>query len=428
MMQFADIFSLAFRTIRGNKLRTGLTVSIIAFGIMALIGIITAIQAMNQKLTESFSTMGANGFTIRYKQRNIQFGQGGRNNSEMKLSQKGKRKERTSNLDKKITIQQAELFVDSFQFPSTIGIGISGGRNSIISYETRKTSPNIFLLGGDENYLALNGFAVEVGRNFNRLDIQSGRNVCLLGYDVANKLFKQGLQGSVNKIVRINSIPYRVLGVLESRGSSFGFSRDNVVLTTYTNMQRNFNTGVSYNIAIQASDINQVPAAMGEAEGLFRSIRRLNTTEQSNFVLDRADSVAEKAMNSLGFLTISATVIGLITLIGAAIGLMNIMLVSVSERTREVGLIKAIGGKRRSVSRQFLLEAIIISILGAFFGIILGVAVGNLFSFVLKTGFVVPWNWVFYGIVICTGVGLAAGIYPARKAGKLNPIEALRYE
>jgi putative ABC transport system permease protein len=428
MMQFADIFSLAFRTIRGNKLRTGLTVSIIAFGIMALIGIITAIQAMNQKLTESFSTMGANGFTIRYKQRNIQFGQGGRNNSEMKLSQKGKRKERTSNLDKKITIQQAELFVDSFQFPSTIGIGISGGRNSIISYETRKTSPNIFLLGGDENYLALNGFAVEVGRNFNRLDIQSGRNVCLLGYDVANKLFKQGLQGSVNKVVRINSIPYRVLGVLESRGSSFGFSRDNVVLTTYTNMQRNFNTGGSYNIAIQASDINQVPAAMGEAEGLFRSIRRLNTTEQSNFVLDRADSVAEKAVNSLGFLTISATVIGLITLIGAAIGLMNIMLVSVSERTREVGLIKAIGGKRRSVSRQFLLEAIIISILGAFFGIILGVAVGNLFSFVLKTGFVVPWNWVFYGIVICTGVGLAAGIYPARKAGKLNPIEALRYE
>jgi len=428
MMQFADIFSLAFRTIRGNKLRTGLTVSIIAFGIMALIGIITAIQAMNQKLTESFSTMGANGFTIRYKQRNIRFGQGGGNNSEMKVTQKGQRKERTSNLDKKITIKQAAMFVDSFQFPATIGIGISGGRNSIISYETRKTSPNIFLLGGDENYLALNGFAVEVGRNFNRLDIQSARNVCLLGYDVANKLFKQGLQGAVNKIVRINSIPYRVLGVLESRGSSFGFSRDNVVLTSYTNMERNFNSGGSYNIAIQATDINQVPAAMGEAEALFRSIRRLSTTEQSNFVLDRADSVAEKAMNSLGFLTISATVIGLITLIGAAIGLMNIMLVSVSERTREVGLIKAIGGKRKSVSRQFLLEAIIISILGAFFGIILGVAVGNLFSYVLNTGFVVPWNWVFYGIVICTGVGLAAGIYPARKAGKLNPIEALRYE
>ncbi|NDF99739.1 MAG: FtsX-like permease family protein, partial [Chitinophagia bacterium] len=152
------------------------------------------------------------------------------------------------------------------------------------------------------------------------------------------------------------------------------------------------------------------------------------TTEENNFVVDRSDSIAEKAMNSLGFLTISATVIGLITLIGAAIGLMNIMLVSVSERTREVGLIKAIGGKRKMVSRQFLLEAIIISVLGALFGILLGVAVGNLFALVLNTGFVIPWNWVFYGIFICTLVGLLAGLYPARKAGKLNPIEALRYE
>ena len=145
-------------------------------------------------------------------------------------------------------------------------------------------------------------------------------------------------------------------------------------------------------------------------------------------MLDRSDSVAEKAMNSLGFLTISATVIGLITLIGAAIGLMNIMLVSVSERTREVGLVKAIGGKSKMVSRQFLMEAIIISVMGALFGIVSGIMVGNLFSMVLNTGFVVPWNWVFYGIIICSIVGLLAGLYPALKAGRLNPIEALRYE
>ena len=176
------------------------------------------------------------------------------------------------------------------------------------------------------------------------------------------------------------------------------------------------------------SDLLKVSEAMGEAEATFRPIRKLNTTEESNFVIDRSDSIAEKAMNSLGFLTISATVIGLITLIGAAIGLMNIMLVSVSERTREVGLIKAIGGKSRMVSRQFLLEAIIISVLGALFGIVLGIVVGNLFSMVLNTGFVVPWNWVIYGIVICTIVGLLAGLYPALKAGRLNPIEALRYE
>ena len=175
-------------------------------------------------------------------------------------------------------------------------------------------------------------------------------------------------------------------------------------------------------------DIKQVEEAMGEAEGIFRSIRKLNTTEESNFVLDRSNSVAEKAMNSLGFLTISATVIGLITLIGAAIGLMNIMLVSVTERTKEVGLIKAIGGKSKLIRYQFLTEAVIISVMGAFFGIVLGIFVGNLFSMVLNTGFVVPWAWIFYGILICTIVGLLAGLYPAFKAGKLNPIEALRYE
>ncbi|MBE2229325.1 MAG: ABC transporter permease [Chitinophagaceae bacterium] len=425
-MQFSDIFSLSFRTVRGNKLRTGLTVSIIAFGIMALIGIITAIKAMNQKFTESFSSMGANAFTIRFKERNIRFGGG--NQREMKLSSRTGRKQRVSNLDKSITKEEAELFVRRFDFPSQKGISIFGNRNNIVSYENFKTSPNVMMFGGDENYLPLNGFTLQYGRNMNRLDVQTGRNVCILGYDVAKKLFRQGVPAAVNAVVRINNIPFRVLGVLESKGSSFGFNRDNIIITSYTNIDRNFPTGFSYVIAVMANDLLQVNAAMGEAEGKFRGIRKLTITEESNFVLDRSDSVAEKAMNSLRFLTISATVIGLITLIGAAVGLMNIMLVSVSERTREVGLVKAIGGKSSSVRSQFLLEAIIISIMGALFGILLGVIVGNSFSLVLNTGFVVPWNWVLYGILICSLVGLLAGIYPARKAGRLNPIEALRYE
>ena len=425
-MNFRDVFSLAFRTVRSNKLRTGLTVSIIAFGIMALIGIITAIQAMNQKFTESFSSMGANAFTIRFKERNIRFGGG--NRREMKLSTRGGRKARISNLDKNITKDEAELFMRRFDFPSLKSVSIFANRNNIVSHENYKTSPNVMMFGGDENYLALNGYSLQYGRNMNRMDVQTGRNVCILGYDVAKRLFKQGAAGAVNGVVRINNIPFRVLGVLESNGSSFGFNRDNVIITTYTNVDRNFPSGFSYVIAVMANDLIKVNAAMGEAEGTFRAIRKLTITEESNFVLDRSDSVAEKAMNSLRFLTISATVIGLITLIGAAIGLMNIMLVSVSERTREVGLIKAIGGKSQMVSRQFLLEAIIISMLGAIFGIILGIMVGNSFSLVLNTGFVVPWNWVIYGIVICTLVGLLAGLYPAMKAGRLNPIEALRYE
>ncbi|HUQ97429.1 MAG TPA: FtsX-like permease family protein, partial [Chitinophagaceae bacterium] len=277
-------------------------------------------------------------------------------------------------------------------------------------------------------YISLNGFDIMAGRNFNRQEIQNATSVCILGFDVSKKLFKERESKGVNQTIRINGIPYRVIGVLASRGSSFGFSRDNIIITGYRNIDRNFMENGSYTVGIKTNQLNGVEQGMGEAEGVFRAVRKLNTTEESNFVLDRSDSIAEKAMNSLGFLTISVTIIGLITLIGAAIGLMNIMLVSVTERTKEVGLIKAIGGKSKTVRQQFLTEAVIISILGAVIGIILGILVGNLFSMILNTGFVVPWNWILYGIVICTVVGLLAGSYPAFKAGKLNPIQALRYE
>lgn len=424
-MTFLDVFSLAFRTVRSNKLRTGLTVAIIAFGIMALVGIITAIKAMNQKFSESFSTMGANGFTLRYKERNIRFGGG---DDDVKLSKKNAKKAKKSNLDKKITREDAELFIENYRYPAITSISIFASRNSIVSRESRKTSPNVVLIGGDENYLLLNGFTLEEGRNMSKAEVTSGTPVVILGYDVAKKLFKEGISRAPNSQVRINNIPHRVAGVLASRGSSFGFSRDNMVIVSYNDVARNYKSNSSYVVGVMTDDIRMVGEAMGEAEAAFRPIRKLTTTEESNFVLDRSDSIAEKAMNSLGFLTISATVIGLITLVGAAIGLMNIMLVSVSERTKEVGLIKAIGGKKKMVRRQFLLEAIIISIMGAIFGIVLGVIVGNLFSIVLNTGFVIPWNWVAGGIIICTIVGLLAGLYPALKAGRLNPIEALRYE
>jgi len=425
-MRFTDVYSLASRTVRGNRLRTGITVAIIAFGIMALIGIITAIKAMNQKFTESFSTMGANGFSIRYKERNIRFNGGGGN--DMKVSTRKARREKKSSLGKPITQEQAEAFQHLFRFPAQVGLSVFAARNAIVNNGTRKTTPNVFLFGADENYLLLNGFTLHSGRNFSRQEVLSGGNTCLLGYDVARRLFKPRMESAVGSIVRVNGIPYRVVGVLGSRGSSFGFSRDNVVIMGYRNVRRHFDPNSSFAIGVMVNDLHQAEEAMGEAEGIFRSVRRLTTTEESNFVLDRSDSVAEKAMNSLGFLTISATVIGLITLIGAAIGLMNIMLVSVTERTKEVGLIKAIGGKSRTVRLQFLIEAIIISVLGALFGIILGVLVGNLFSIVLETGFVVPWEWVIRGVLICTIVGLLAGLYPAFKAGRLNPIEALRYE
>src|SRR5215204_2774316 len=164
-MNTSDIFSLAYRTVRGNKLRTGITVAIIAFGIMALIGIITAIKAMNQKFSESFSTMGANGFTVRYKERNIHFGN---NNDELKVTKRNARKEKKSSLGKMITIDEADQFVSQYKYPSRVGVSTVATRNAIINFGTRKTTPNVFLFGGDDNYIALNGFTVENGSNFSR--------------------------------------------------------------------------------------------------------------------------------------------------------------------------------------------------------------------------------------------------------------------
>ncbi|HEY0355155.1 MAG TPA: ABC transporter permease, partial [Flavisolibacter sp.] len=209
-MRLSDVLSLAFRTIRSNKLRTGITVAIIAFGIMALVGIITAIEAMNQKLTESFSQMGANGFTIRYKERNLRIGGGG---NDVELSKKSAKKLKQSSLNKSITEDEAERFIAYYDFPSMAGISTFGGRDAIISYQSNKTSPNVFMFGGDEFYMDLNGFTLAAGRNFSRQEVSSGQNVCILGNDVAEKLFKLDAAMAVNHVVRINEVPYRVIGV-----------------------------------------------------------------------------------------------------------------------------------------------------------------------------------------------------------------------
>lgn len=204
--------------------------------------------------------------------------------------------------------------------------------------------------------------------------------------------------------------------------------QDDVIVTTYTNIRHFQNVSRSYLVGVMVSNVNELDPASGVATSVFRSVRKLQPIEEDNFVIEKSDKFAEMFIGFLSSITGSAGAIGLITLIGAAIGLMNIMLVAVNERTKEVGLIKAIGGKSRNVRQQFLFESMIISLLGALFGIILGVLVGNLFGLVLKTGFVVPWAWVIVGVVICSLVGLAAGIYPALKASRLNPIVALRYE
>ena len=425
-MTLQDSFILAWRTVKSNKLRTGITVAIIAFGIMALIGIITAISAMNQSLKENFSFMGANAFSIRYKEMNARFG-GGRNNTEFAKEKKGQ-KEKKSNLDKKIRIEESTYFKDHYGFDrAQVSVSRRGNGNNELNYKNKKTNPQIAMYGGDENYITVNGYQLQAGRNLNNVDLQSGRNVCIIGSNVADKLFLNSPEKCIDKVILVSGKPYRVIGLLKSKGSSAMLRQDDVVLTSIKNL-RQYQINASYQIGVMVNNVTELEPAIGEAIEQMRKARRLIPSESDNFVIDKSDKFAEMFIGLLAGISGAAGAIGMITLIGAAIGLMNIMLVAVNERTREVGLIKAIGGKRKDVRRQFLFESILISILGAVFGIILGVLVGNIFSLVLHTGFVIPWMWVIIGIVICSVVGLVAGIYPAMKAAALNPIDALRYE
>jgi putative ABC transport system permease protein len=425
-MTYRDSLSLSWRNIRANKLRTGITVVIIALGIFALILIITAIAAASNSLTSSFSTMGANAFSIRFRERNMGFG---RQRSSSKMTKESQRR-RNSNTGIFITYDEARTFKERYSFPlSKVSVAQRGPSGIVVNTNSRKTNPEVNAFGGDENYLALNGYNIRFGRNFTPGEVEDGRNVCILGSGVAEKLFPGNNSRAIDAVVNVDHIPYRVIAVLEEKSSSAFFNTSKVVILPINNVRRVFaGTSNSFVIAVQVPDIKYIDIAIGEARGTFRPIRKLDPRDEDNFYIDKSDSIAEALLNNLGFLEKGTIGIAFITLIGAAIGLMNIMLVAVNERTKEIGLVKALGGTRKDIRAQFLFESVIISLLGATAGIISGVLLGNVVALLLHTGFIVPWGWVVAGIFVCFFVGLIAGLYPAVKASRLDPIVALRYE
>ena len=422
-MTLRNSFFLAFSTVKSNKLRTGITVAIIAFGIMALIGIITAIQAMNQSITESFSSMGVNAFTIKFKESKVHFGG---NENDATVSKRGLIQKK-SNLNKPIKKDDAEFFKQNFKFPAKVSIYVRGARSIECNYEDKKTNPVCAVWGGDENYLEVTGYKLVNGRNLNKIDVESGRNVCILGSNVASKLFADNPENCIDQIIRVSGMPYRVIGLLKSKGSSMG-RVDDLIFTSYNNARKFRDVASSFLIGVMVNNVIDLDVSTGEASSVFRAVRKLQPLDAENFVTEKSDKFAEMFIGFLSGISGAAAVIGLITLLGAAIGLMNIMLVAVNERTREVGLIKALGGTRKNIKHQFLFESMIISVMGALVGIFLGILIGNTAAILLKTGFIIPWAWVIGGIVICSVVGLLAGVYPASKAAKLNPIVALRHE
>lgn len=409
---FAENTRIALHAIKSNLLRTTLTVLIIAVGITALVGILTAIDSIKNSITEEFTFMGANTFTITSRGMRVQLG----NN-----------RYRTKN-HAHISYYEAKAFKQQFDFPATTAISVYATGGATLKYKSEKTNPNVTVRGIDNNYLFTSGYEIKSGRGFSEHDIENGRNVVLLGSALANRLFDPD-EEPLQKIISIGSGKYKVVGVLKEKGSGFGNNSDNVSFIPYTNTRNYFSRpNMNFDIQVRVENAKMMEAGTGQAEATFRIVRGLNPLDETDFNIEQSDNLANILLDNIKNITLVATIIGFITLFGAAIGLMNIMLVSVTERTREVGVRKAIGAKALTVKQQFLIEAIVIGQIGGALGILFGILIGNMVSVLIGTSFIVPWTWIILGVVLCFVVGIISGYYPAQKAARLDPIESLRYE
>lgn len=409
---FKENTKIALDSIKSQVLRTSLTVFIIALGITALVGILTVVSALQNTILSDFASMGANTFSISRYDFSAEINQ---NDVEQKVNPI-------------ISYPEARAFQDKYTFPFTsTSLSFTAASGVEVKHQGEKTDPEISILGVDENFCPNKGLDVVKGRNFNTFDISNNNYVCILGSDFEKGLFKD--KNPIDKIISIRGAKFKVIGVLKEKGSTFGNSQDLRVLIP-TQVARSIFSAplINYELNVKVNNEALLDEAVEDAIVTMRMVRKLNPIEKNNFGIERSDDLIQTLLSNTETLSIIAWVIGVITVFGSSIALMNIMLVSVSERTREIGIRKALGAKRSTIAWQFFTETLVIGQLGGIFGILLGITIGFIIAQAIGFQFIIPWLAIIAAFITTFVVTIVSGLFPAIKAAKLDPVEALRYE